>query len=196
MAEADRKKWDARYASGDFVIEEGAPSAILLRHVEEVAPGRALDVACGTGRNTLFLARRGFAVDALDISPVGLARLERAARAAGLSGLVHPLAVDLEGYIPQAGAYDLILMANYLERPLIPRLGQALRPGGILLIDTFLDDPESRARVMNPAHLLRRGELAAMFGEGFEIMEEREYPKICMDGSRRAKQAFALRRKG
>jgi len=135
-------------------------------------------------------------VDALDISPVGLAHLETAARAEGLGARIHAHAVDLEGYEPGTGEYDLILMANYLERPLIAKLGCALKPGGILLIDTFLDDPASLARAMNPEHLLRRGELAEIFGEGFEIIEDREYPKICMDGTARAKQAFAVRRRG
>ena len=196
MAEADRSKWDARYASGDFMIEKGLPSPILERHIKAVNPGRALDVAAGMGRNSLHLARHGFEVDALDISPVGLAHLEAAARAEGLGARIHARAVDLEGYEPGTDEYDLILMANYLDRPLIAKLGRALKPGGILLIDTFLDDPASLARAMNPEHLLRRGELVEIFAEGFEILEDREYPKICMDGTTRTKQAFAVRRAG
>ncbi len=195
MAEADRRKWDARYASGNFLIEEGAPSAILVRHMGAARRGRAMDVAAGMGRNALYLARHGFAVDALDISPVGLAHLERAAAAAGLADRVRTVVVDLEVHAPGKAIYDLVIMANYLERRLIPRLAAALCPGGLLLIDTFLDDPASRAVAMNPAHLLKPGELGAFFGDDFEILEERAYPRVCMDGSERLKQAFAVRRR-
>ena len=100
------------------------------------AGGRALDVACGDGRNARYLAELGFEVDAVDISAVVVERLAEAAGALGLS--VSPRVVDLEyGIGFPAHEYTVIVNFNYLQRSLFDSLARALRPGGLLLFETF-----------------------------------------------------------
>lgn len=115
---------------------------------------RVLDVACGRGRHALFLAERGCRVDAVDRDP------------ACVSAFVdHPAvrfrAADIEiGPWPYAGQlFDLIVVTDYLHRPLLPILRDGLADGGLLLIETFAAGQEKFGRPTNPDFLLRRGEL-------------------------------------
>ncbi|WP_428548693.1 class I SAM-dependent methyltransferase [Profundibacter sp.] len=170
MAQEDRLKWDAKYSNGDHLIEKGEAS-FMLKHFYDKAPEkRALDVACGTGRNALFLAEHGFMVDALDISPVGLQRLQDHAEQISGVGKVNCQAVDLEDYSPPKENYGLIVVTNYLNRPLIPKLAQALRGDGILVIDTFMADPRNGSQDFNPNYLLRPGELPEYFDSSYEVL--------------------------
>jgi tellurite methyltransferase len=119
----------------------------------------ALDVACGAGRNALYLAERGWRVVAIDGSEVAVNLLS--VRAASQQFDVTARVVDLEREhldLP-ADAYDLVLCCYYLQRDLIPRLKVALRPGGILIMIVHLGDdghPPDAAR----AHA---GELRALW---------------------------------
>ena len=114
MARDDQEKWDRRYADAqgpdgpsNFLAE------ILSAEAWSIPPGRALDVACGMGRNALFLATRGFEVTALDISIVALAEARRRALARSLA--VSWQQADLEQIqLPQA-RYDLIVIRKILN---------------------------------------------------------------------------------
>jgi SAM-dependent methyltransferase len=121
--------------------------------------GRALDVACGDGRNALYLAAAGLSVRAVDRDPDRIAALSAAARRLGLD--VRADLLDLESGEPDLGreAFDVVLVIHYLHRPLFPKLIGALRPGGLLLYETFTVDQALRGRPTNPAFLLRHGEL-------------------------------------
>jgi 2-polyprenyl-3-methyl-5-hydroxy-6-metoxy-1,4-benzoquinol methylase len=156
--EADRIKWNRRFGSEDTYLGE-RPSPFLSREIERIrrlAPGkRALDIACGEGRNSVFLAQQGFLVTALDISDVGLGKAARRAAEAGV--VVDFQQVDLDGY-RFTEQFDLIINFNFLLRGLLPDSAQALSPGGLLIIDTLMESPELIAS-HNPAYLLRRGEL-------------------------------------
>jgi 2-polyprenyl-3-methyl-5-hydroxy-6-metoxy-1,4-benzoquinol methylase len=164
--EADRIKWNQRFGSEDTYLGE-RPSPLLSREIERIqrlVPGkRALDIACGEGRNSVFLAQHGFQVQALDISDVGLAKAARRAAEAGV--LVDFQQVDLDGY-SFTEQFDLIINFNFLLRELIPEEVRALSPGGLLIIDTLMESPELLAS-HNPAYLLRRGELQRIC-EGLE----------------------------
>jgi len=164
--EADRIKWNQRFGSEDTYLGE-RPSPLLSREIERIqrlAPGkRALDIACGEGRNSVFLAQHGFQVTGLDISDVGLAKAARRAAEAGV--LVDFQQVDLDGY-SFTEQFDLIINFNFLLRELIPEEVRALSPGGLLIIDTLMESPELLAS-HNPAYLLRRGELQRIC-EGLE----------------------------
>ena len=173
MAEADRLKWDAKYSDRGHRIERGEASFMLKEYFDQVAGKRALDVACGTGRNALFLAGHGFAVDALDISAVGLKRLQQDAR--GLAGQVTTKLVDLDDFAPPVASYDLIVVANYLNRPLIAKLGAALRQCGVLVMDTFMLDARNQSRKHNPDYLLKKDEFPQYFQTGYEILKFEEY---------------------
>ena len=174
IMEADRIKWNQRFGSEDTYLGE-RPSPLLSREIERIqrlVPGkRALDIACGEGRNSVFLAQHGFQVQALDISDVGLAKAARRAAEAGV--LVDFQQVDLDGY-SFTEQFDLIINFNFLLRELIPESVRALSPGGLLIIDTLMESPELLAS-HNPAYLLRRGELQRICeGLGGEIILSEE----------------------
>jgi SAM-dependent methyltransferase len=158
--EQDRAKWNARYGAGTLFLGPH-PSSFLAERIdgiESLVPGRkALDIACGEGRNSIFLARRGFAVTGIDISEEGLAKAARWATEEGLE--IAFLRGDLEGY-QFTESYDLIF--NFLLRDLTPKMVAALTPGGVILFDTILDSP-SLPGVHRKEFLLQPGELAAMF---------------------------------
>ena len=161
--EEDRIKWNQRYQSEDSFLGE-RPSPFLTREIERIiqlVPGKtALDVACGEGRNSVFLAQNGFTVTGVDISDIGLTK---AAARAELQGVeVDFRRVDLEFY-EISEKYDLILNFNFLLRDLIPSEVRALNPGGLLLFDTIMESPQLLAN-HNPTYLLRSGELAGLFG--------------------------------
>ena len=159
MSEADRERWNAKYAAGQYAQRE-RPSALLAAWIDRLPRGRALDVACGLGRNAIHLATHGYTVDAMDISGVALARAHERAGAASVE--VNWIEMDLEQPDIARGAYDVIVVARFLDRPLIPRLIGALRPGGHVVYDhhyiTHVDvgGPQSRRFRARPNELLER----------------------------------------
>jgi len=172
--ESDRIKWDQRYGGEEYFFSL-TPSKFLARSLELVCslvPGRrALDLACGEGRNSIFLAQNGFEVTAVDISERGLERGRR--RAAQLGVTVDFIHADLEEWRPQGG-YHLILNFNFLMRPLIPCLVESLAPGGMVVMETILDAPGLEGN-HNKDYLLQPGELERLFsGLGGEILLSEE----------------------
>ncbi len=130
----------------------------------------ALDIACGGGRHTRLLASLGIHVMAIDRDIAGLGDLKARAE-------VEIVEADLE--TPRNGAYGLpigdrgfdgIVIANYLFRPLFPAIFAALKPGGILIYETFATGNENIRRPRNPDHLLARGELLERVGDGFDVI--------------------------
>ncbi len=167
MALDDRRRWDERYATRH--AEDEPPSAFLVAHVDLIH-GRVLDVAAGSGRNALFLARRGAVVEAIDISLTGLLMAQATARAEGLA--VRAVQADLESFPLPCSRYDAILNIRYLQRSLFAPLQRALKPGGILLFETFLIDQQTFRHPSNPAFLLQHGELRAAFASCELLMYE------------------------
>ena len=159
MSDADRERWNARYESGEYATRT-YPSALLAAWIDRLPRGRALDVACGRGRNAIHLAANGYAVDAMDISEVALARARERADAAGVA--VNWIEADLERPDIARDAYDVIVIARFLHRPLIPRLIDALRPGGHIVYDHHyitpaeVGGPRSRRFRARPNELLER----------------------------------------
>jgi len=172
--ESDRIKWNQRFGSKKAYHGE-RPSPFLAREIDRIlrlCPGRrALDIACGEGRNSIFLARHGFRVTGLDISDVGIARGGEWAAEQGLK--VDFRRVDLDGYRID-GKFDLIINFNFLLRELIDQEVDALNPGGLLLFDTILESP-SLLETHKPDYFLRHGELRKTF-EAFpgEILFDEE----------------------
>lgn len=124
-----RHRWDERYRS------EPAPSRVASFLTDDLAPmldtpGKALDVAGGAGRNSLWLAARGWDTTLVDISPVALGLAAEAAASRGLS--IRTVEADLAVASLPRGPWDLILMVRYLERDLFPQFTDRLAPGGLL----------------------------------------------------------------
>jgi tellurite methyltransferase len=163
-----RERWNERYAKPAFEAFPDAPADWLVEHrglLEQLVAGagdpRALDVACGDGRNARWLAELGFAVDAVDVSDVAVEAL-RAAAAEGVLR-VDARVVDLE-HDELPGGYDLVVCMNYLQRDLFGALQRALAPGGLLLCETFSRaHVEELGRTFNPAYVLDRNELLRAF---------------------------------
>lgn len=132
----DRERWDARHAVAGPVVPM-PPDALRGREHLLPAGGRALDVACGRGGVAVWLARCGFSVDAVDVSPVGLAA--GAALAPGVSWIAH----DLTAGLPVAGPYDVVVCQRYRDPALYPALAAALAPGGLLVLTVLSEVGDS-----------------------------------------------------
>ena len=131
-----REDWDRRYAEADLLWSRG-PNRFLVAETGDLAPGRALDLACGEGRNAIWLAEQGWHVTAIDYSQVAIAKArERAARERLEIDLV---CADLVDYEPEPSAYDLVLVL-YLQLPaaerslVLARAAAALAPGGTFFL--------------------------------------------------------------
>ena len=151
-----------------------APAAWLVAHRGLLpASGRALDVACGRGRHALWLAQHGFETTAIDRDPEVVAALDARARAERLP--LTAKAIDLEAGAVALGAaaYDVVVVVHYLHRPLFPALLAALRPGGVLVYETFTRAQAARGRPTNPAFLLEPGELRGLVA-GLDVLDARE----------------------
>ncbi|HEY7460567.1 MAG TPA: methyltransferase domain-containing protein [Gemmatimonadota bacterium] len=162
-----------------------------------VAPGRALDLACGAGRNALFLAERGWRVEAVDGSAVALGLLSEKVRERGLQTRVRALAADLEsrprGFELPPAAYDLICDFYFLDRALLEDVRAAVRPGGLLVASIHLADP-ARPREGNADFLLEPGELREIVTVwSWEILHYMEGPTR-EDGHRHPSAELIARR--
>ena len=172
MSIDDRTRWDKQHLSSP-----GAePPSALLREILENAAwpalrGKALDIACGKGRNALYLAQRGFAVTALDISAVALEAGQRRAQQLDLG--IDWQSCDLEASALAAGDFDLIINFNYLQRSLIRLMQQAVKPGGHVIFETYLIDQASVGHPKNPDYLLQHNELLECFRD-FRVLYYRE----------------------
>jgi len=174
MSEADILKWNGKYGAIATPVaaepddELSAYAALIPRK------GRALDLACGLGKNTLFLAKYGLAVDAIDGSIEALNRLQASARASGLDQRVLVRQADLDGYTLAECAYDLILVVRYLNRDLLPGIASALKPGGILIYKTFNRNILKQRPGFNLAYTIETTELIDAFPMLEMITDNRE----------------------
>ena len=116
----------------------------------------ALDIACGTGRNTHFLAEKGFIVDAVDLSDYALGEIKNLAT-------INKIEKDLDTYNLAVNKYDLIVNINYLNRRFYPQIKEALNSGGILIFETFIVAHGDFRNPANPEFLLRKNELLHTF---------------------------------
>jgi tellurite methyltransferase len=173
--------WDAKH----MLVAEvppAEPASIVCELLPLLPAGPALDIACGTGRHALVLAARGQHVTAVDFSGVALDTLEARAQRVHipvrqskslhgapkkrLQGGIALVQTDLEqGHLPECN-YDLIVCIQYLQRSLFPQIARALRPNGVLLMETFTRAQlEFSGGPKNPAYLLESGELRDAFPE-------------------------------
>lgn len=148
------------------------PAEFLVENVALLPKGRALDLAMGAGRNSVYLASIGFEVEGVDISSEAVGRAIESAKEAGVT--INTQVADLEGnYHIEKEAYDLIICFNYLQRSLIPAIKDGLRRQGMVVYETFIDDQARFGRPKNPDHLLKRNELLVMFRD-FRCLRYRE----------------------
>ena len=167
-------------------VEEMAPT-------HNIAPGKGLDIGCGSGRDMVYLATHGWEMTGIDYMEAALQRAQALAVTRQVS--IHTECRDLEtGTDPFAdhadASFDLICVARYLHRPLFPWMKRILKPGGIVIYQTFMQGCEHTAigRPRNPNFLLKPGELAEHFTGAEILLDEVE---ILEDG--RPMSAFICR---
>ena len=162
--------WEQRYRSSDTGAEE-APTALVVETAGSLPPGTAIDLACGAGRNALYLAQKGWTVTAVDGSETAIELVRQRADVRGLS--VQTLMADLtrESFKMPPGQFDLIVMAYYLQRDLFTQVKQAVRPGGLVLAIVHTPEPGESWTQKRAAP----GELRGFFG-GWEILHDYEGP--------------------
>ncbi len=166
----DREKWERRYREQSPASQTAPPSALVVRWAEAIQPP-VLDVAGGNGRNAVFLARRGLRCVVVDIAFTALRQLAERAREERLP--IEVVQADLEQYSLPTAAFGTILNIRYLQRSLFPAMKEAVRSGGLVLVETYLMDQQALGHPRNPNHLLQRGELRGYF-EDFLVLEEEE----------------------
>lgn len=153
MTEKDREKWNSRYLKSLGGVE---PSLILKKFWSLASCGNALDIACGNGRNSIFLAKKGFAVDAVDISTVAMNHLT------GKNPKINVICQDLDTWkIPQK-RYELIVNIRFLDRRLFPKIHNGLKRNGVLIFESFLDGEKDK-------FCLKQNELLRVF-QSFRIV--------------------------
>ena len=150
----DKERWNTRHVQKPM---KSSVSPIVKNFVKHSKVGNALDLACGTGRNTHFLEGLGFSVDAVDFSDYALSKIKD-------TSSITKIEVDLDEYNLKINSYDLILNCNYLNRRLMKQMIDALKDGGLVIFETFIeahDKPEQGS--MNPDYLLEKNELLHAF---------------------------------
>ena len=167
----DISGWNERYLSKERAGEDlqTEPTKLVVKAAQNLSPGKALDLACGTGRNAIWLAREGWDVTAVDGARAALEILEERARKENVN--VRTVEADLQKgeYTITPSHWDLITLCYYLQRDLIEPAKNGTRPGGLLLViahTTEGDEQPTESR-------LRPGELARYF-TGWEILHSCE----------------------
>ncbi len=166
------RTWNARYRDGDWV-DEARPA----RLVEEVLPllpreGRALDLACGAGRNALALAERGLRVLAVDLSWEGLLLTRQRGWERSLP--IQPVLADLERFAVRPGRFDVVVNTHFLLRETFSLIRDALAPGGLVVFETYhVDEIDVVGGDIRRAYALEPGELRRAF-DGFEVLRHEE----------------------
>ncbi len=155
----DKERWDKKYGTEAYIFGK-EPVPFLKQNVHLLPKGRALDIAIGEGRNGVFLATQGFEVVGLDISEKGLAKAHQLAKQNGVS--IETRVVDLEKHQLEKNAYDVILLMYYMQRDLWPQINDALKPGGMAIIETYNVD-HLKHQKFNPKWLLKTNELLEAF---------------------------------
>ena len=186
MAQEDKVRWDAKYTKK---IKRPEDPITLVKQYSQLATGKsALDLACGMGRHSKYLASQGFEVDALDISSVAIATLQGLAH-------IHAKEVDFDSHTLPKESYDLIVCVYFLKRSLFDQMIDALKPNGILLMETFLHDEDNEREPSNPAFLLNEGELETFFNERCELLHIKKYLDSGYQGFKTMKTQMVARKK-
>jgi rhodanese-related sulfurtransferase len=150
-----------------------APTPWLVDNFHFLPKGLALDIAMGNGRNAIYLATRGFDVDGVDVDPDVVAQARATARR--FHAPIRAIIGNVEDgtHIIPMEAYDVIVVFNFLHRPLFRDIKDGLKPDGVVVFQTYLEEQIKFGTPRNPAHLLKAGELAEVFSD-FEILRLNE----------------------
>ncbi len=148
------------------------PAQFLVDNIALLPKGQVFDVAMGTGRNSVYLAKMGFNVEGVDISSNAASDALELAHKAGVTIKVET--VDLEArYSIKRDTYNVIICFYYLQRSLIAQIKDGLKVGGVVVYETYIVDQAKFGRPKNPDYLLEHNELLDMFRD-FRCLRYRE----------------------
>jgi len=189
MAQKDKEKWDKKYKENPSLLGQKKSSEKLKNIINYIKKGKALEIACGAGRNSIYLANKGFEVEALDISDVAIKNL----RKLNIKN-INAIQIDLDCFLPKENTYDLIVMTNFLDRQIIPKLSKALKKDGILFIETYMFHEENERFLSNKSFLLEKDELKTFFDCSFEILEYDEFFDESYELHKMRKQVISVKK--
>ncbi len=185
MAQKDKERWNKKYQNNPIPDK---PIKLITKYAKLATGLEALDVACGMGRHSKYLASQGFNVDALDISSLAIDRLQ------GIPN-INPIEVDFDSYILSKNSYDLIVCTYFLKRELFPQMINALNENGILIYETFAYHPDNEQVPSKRSFLLDEGELENVFKNDLELIKSCEYWHKTIKGFKMKKASIVGRKK-
>ena len=186
----DLTAWDARYRSRALEDLKAPPTQLVVETARGLKPGVALDLACGTGQNSLWLAEQGWSVTAVDGAAAAIEVLRERATASGLRIQAEVADLKVDGYRIAFCSWDLITICYYLQRDLVEPALLGLRTGGLLLVIAHITEGQEKAT----EHRLAPGELQRYFKTS-KILHYRE-GKPNDPSHRRAVAEIVVRRGG
>lgn len=170
-SDSDKSRWDKMYSKHKGYVFGKEPAAYLVEVLPIIPKGKALDLAMGEGRNAIYLAKKGFKVDGVDISEVAIRKARRLALEQGVR--VKSIVADLNKYQVESETYDVILDFYFLNRELIAQIKKGLKKGGVVVFENYTMAHLKYDKAQNKAYLLNAGELKELFKD-FEIIKYRE----------------------
>ena len=130
----DKDRWNSKYETEVYLFGE-KPIPFLVDNVHLLRKGKVLDIAMGEGRNGVYLATQGFEVLGLDISEKGLEKAHNLAKNNKVT--IETKVVDLESFTLEPNSYDVILCTYYMQKDLFKQFKSALKPGGMIVVETY-----------------------------------------------------------
>jgi len=185
MSIEDKERWNKKYINNPIptkVVE------VVEKYAKLATGNKALDIASGMGRNSMFLVKEGFVVDALDISSIAIEKLQNIDN-------VNALEVDFDTYTLKKDSYDLIICTYYLNRKLFPQIENALKEDGIFIFETFMHHTENTKVPSNKSFLLNEGELETTFDERYDLLHISEFMEIGVCGEKSMKASMVAKKR-
>lgn len=191
MSNNDRDKWNRKYQSSE--PDNNIPAFVLSENLHLLPPtGKALDLACGLGANAIQLANCGLDVCAWDISDIALGQLSQKAAETGLRIEIQQRDICINPPLPET--FDVIVVAHFLDRSLIPHIITSLRNNGLVFYQTFTRDKLDDIGPSNPDYLLAHNELLELFKK-LSIVLYREEARTGTPGKGHRNEAMLIAQK-
>jgi SAM-dependent methyltransferase len=189
MSIEDKVKWENKYKN-EINLLSNRPHSIKLNLAVKYTNGKkAIDLACGLGRNVIYLAKNDFYVEAYDISKTALDNIDKLK-----IDNISTKEVDLDSFSPNDIDSDLVIMTNFLDRKLIRNISTTMKKGSVFFIETFMNHEINEKKHSNPDFLLSENELKTMFIDNFEILDYDEYENEAHEQFRMMKQSIIARK--
>jgi len=167
MTLKERNLWDSTYLRQGRVVNFPDPDPILFEYVPplyEKRDYRALDVACGYGQNSIWMASQGYTTDGIDISHVALRLGHQKAMEQKLRN-VNFIVADLDTHELEPEIYDVVVVLRFIKRGLLPDLRASVRPGGRIIYQSYNTEYLNTKPNYDPEQLFRIGELVGYFAD-------------------------------